>query len=86
MPIAAVAFVGSVFFWQYAGIPFLNDIAPAQPAISVRESWVTQPTPAELAEIKAKEAEETATAAEAEQHKTEEPAAREARLLGGVSR
>ena len=86
VPIAAVAFVGSVFFWQFSGLPFLNDLAPAQPKISVRESWVTEPSPAELAEIKTNA--EAATTAEPEtvDNKTDEPVAHEARLLGGVSR
>jgi len=81
VPIAAVSFVGSVFFWQYAGLPTGGSVLPSQSAISVRESWVLQPTPSEIVEQEAATA-----AAEAVETKTEEPVTHEARLVGGVSR
>lgn len=37
VPIAAICFLG-VLGWQYYGIPFVNDIAPAE---HVKEHWVT---------------------------------------------
>ena len=44
VPIAAASFVGSVFVWQYLGLPFIGDLDPTRmDAISVRESWVFQP-------------------------------------------
>jgi NADH-quinone oxidoreductase subunit H len=42
VPIAAVAFVGSVFVWQYLGWPWIKDIAPSQPVLAVREGWVLE--------------------------------------------
>lgn len=87
VPIAAASFVGSVFFWQYSGLPTGGTIAPARSAISVRESWVLELTPGELAELEAKSEAATADAeTEAVEIKTEEPVAHEARLVGGVSR
>lgn len=48
VPVGAAAFVGSVFVWQYLGIPWIRDVMPLQPegrAIAVRESWVLEPAP-----------------------------------------
>ena len=45
VPLAAVSFVGSVFVWQYLGLPFIRDVAPSGDAIAVREQWVLQSTP-----------------------------------------
>lgn len=45
VPLAAISFVGSVFVWQYLGLPFIRDIAPNGDAIAVREQWVLQGDP-----------------------------------------
>ena len=47
VPIAAFSFIGSVFVWQYLGLPFLNDVFPAKPGgrLAVREAWVLQEDP-----------------------------------------
>jgi len=47
VPIAAFSFVGSVFVWQYLGLPWGNDLFPAQPEkrLAVREAWVLQDDP-----------------------------------------
>ena len=39
VPIGAAAFVGSVFVWQYLNLPWIKDIAPNQPELSIREHW-----------------------------------------------
>jgi NADH-quinone oxidoreductase subunit H len=41
VPLASVGFVG-VLFWQALGIPFINDIAPANYPGQVREQWVLE--------------------------------------------
>lgn len=45
VPVGAFAFVGSVFVWQFLGLPWIKDVAPHQPAVAVRESWVLEPAP-----------------------------------------
>lgn len=50
VPIGAMAFVGSVFVWQYLGLPWVNDIAPHQPNLAVRESWVLESPPSPVVE------------------------------------
>lgn len=48
VPIGAMAFVGSVFVWQYLGLPWVNDIAPCRSSLSVRESWVLESPPSSV--------------------------------------
>ena len=59
VPIGAFAFVGSVFFWQYMGIPWINDLAPVQDAVAVnvRESWLYDSVKVEADSVEAGSAE-----------------------------
>ena len=80
VPVAAASFVGSVFFWQYAGLPSGGEIFPvrdeAGELVSVRESWAISPSEDEVAEADSTEAESGDA----------EPVASEARILGGTQR
>lgn len=62
VPIGAASFVGSVFVWQYLGLPWVKDIAPLQPPLAVRESWVLE-APAEVVEAASAAAGEAADGA-----------------------
>ena len=67
VPIGAFAFVGSVFVWQYMGLPWIKDLAPHTPAIAVRESWVYGESAAPQ--------EEAVSPSESDGEETEQPAA-----------
>lgn len=62
VPIGAASFVGSVFVWQYLGLPWVKDIAPLQPPLAVRESWVLE-SPAEVVDAASAAAGEAADGA-----------------------
>lgn len=81
VPIAAASFVGSVFFWQYAGLPTGGDLVPVLnedgEVVPVRESWVLEAaTDVTGGEVDAAQAGSLVA----------EPMASEARLSGGVRR
>ena len=82
VPISAVAFVGSVFFWQYAGLPTGGDIIPFRSPIEVRESWVRVSD-----EVETPLDESTSEQAKLEAGESvEKPVAEEAKLIGGLVR
>ena len=66
VPLASIGFVG-VLVWQAYGIPFINDIAPANYPGQVREAWVLEANRPVVLEA---ETEEPAAEVEEPEHKT----------------
>lgn len=95
VPLAAAAFVGSVFVWQYLGLPTGGDVFPVKDAdgvvVPVRESWVLAPDAAEEVEEEAGEASEAETAGVAPKPVSVDAGtvgalASEVRVSGGIQR